>query len=127
MSFLRILAERLKSIRKLKSKTQQDVANFLNVSRANYGYYETGSQLPPIDKLVLIAEYFQVSLDYLIGNSEQQVVDVLQTIEHILFNLQNNNAVFNGQEMTDTASELIACSLESTITTGKIIERTGLK
>ena len=64
------LAVRLKEQRKLHRKTQNDVANILNVSRANYGYYEAGKQFPPVDKLVMLADYFNVSLDYLIGSEE---------------------------------------------------------
>lgn len=121
------LPERLRELRKTHGKTQSDIARLLKVSRANYGYYEAGKQSPPLDKVVVIAEHYNVSLDYLIGNSDQQVIDVFGTIQHILNNIKNNNAIFNGYAISGIESELIACSLENTIQTGKIIERNVLK
>lgn len=124
---MRNFAIRLKNQRKLKGKTQDDMARLLNVSRANYGYYEANKQLPPIDKVMTLAEYFHVSVDYLLGNEDQQVVDVMETIQHIMSNLKDNNVVLNGQELNATAHELISCSLENALRFTKTIERTVLK
>lgn len=101
------LAERLKELRLLHSKTQSDIAGVLNMSRANYGFYEAGKQHPPIDKLIILAEFFQVSVDYLVGYSDTLVVDVLETVERVLALIKSNNAVLNGQELTPAATAQI--------------------
>lgn len=61
------IAQRLIEQRRKHKKTQKDIADVLNVNRATYGLYETGVNLPPIDKLALLADYFGVSIDYLCG------------------------------------------------------------
>ena len=122
-----IFSQRLKEQRKLHKKTQDDMARLLNTSRANYGYYEAGKQLPPVDKLALLAEHFQVSMEYLIGNQDKQVVDILETIQYVMNHLKDNNVVLNGQELNDQAYSLIACSLENALHTTKTIERNVLK
>lgn len=61
------IAQRLIEQRRKYKKTQKDIADILNVNRATYGLYETGVNLPPIDKLVILADHFNVSIDYLCG------------------------------------------------------------
>lgn len=63
------LGDKLKSLRVEKRINQSDVAEFLNVDRSTYGKYETGDSSPDYDKLVRLADYFQVSLDWLLGRT----------------------------------------------------------
>lgn len=48
-------------------KTQEEMAKLLHVKRATYGEYERGKISPPLEKVELMAEYFQTSIDSLIG------------------------------------------------------------
>lgn len=64
-----MLTQRLMKLRKEKKKTQDDVANFLGISRPAYGNYENGKREPDIETLTKLADYFDVSMDYLIGRS----------------------------------------------------------
>lgn len=50
--------------------TQQQLADVLNITRQTVSLYLNGSSLPPIEKLVEIANYFNVSTDYLLGLSD---------------------------------------------------------
>ena len=59
--------ERLKQLRKEKGFTQQQVADSLGLQRELYVRYENGSRRPPIDNLVALADYFDVSMDDLVG------------------------------------------------------------
>lgn len=59
--------ERLRTLRERKGLSQEGLARALQVSRASIGYYEGGHRLPDIEVLEKIAEYFEVSSDYLIG------------------------------------------------------------
>lgn len=58
---------RLKELRVSENKTQKDVANFLHMTQAGYQNYESGETEPNIDNLIKLADYFNVSLDYLVG------------------------------------------------------------
>ena len=59
--------ERLKLIREKNKLSQKDVAKILNTTPQQYSKYELGLQLIPIDRLCILADYYQVSLDYLVG------------------------------------------------------------
>lgn len=61
--------ERLKELRSDLSLTQEQFATVLNLSRSTVAYYESGMRSPDIQKLILIADYFNVSLDYLLGRT----------------------------------------------------------
>lgn len=64
-----ITGTRLRSLRKQKGASQQEIASFLGIERPTYTAYESGASRPIryIDKL---AEYFCVSVDYLMGLSD---------------------------------------------------------
>lgn len=61
----------LKSLRTAKSLTQEDLAKILGVSRSTIGMYENGSREPDYEMLELIADYFNVDIDYLLGRSNK--------------------------------------------------------
>ena len=63
--------ERLKEIREYEGLTQREVAEFLDVARSTYAGWETGKDTIPFKKLVLLANHFKVSLDYLIGETRE--------------------------------------------------------
>ena len=56
----------LREIRIKKGYTQLKVAMDLNISREALPYYENGRRSPDLQMLVLMSEYFDVSIDYLI-------------------------------------------------------------
>lgn len=62
--------ERLKLCRKHKGITQKQMAAFCNVSERHYQSYEGGTNWPRADGLIALADYFDVSLDYLVGRSD---------------------------------------------------------
>ena len=64
------LGERLKMLRKEKRMTQMELAELLNQSLRAYQYYEAGTRHPEYDHLLALADFFNVSLDYLVGRSE---------------------------------------------------------
>ncbi len=62
--------DRLKLLREEKGLTQQDIADILKVGRPTIAGYETKRKQPDYDKINILADYFNVSLDYLLGRSE---------------------------------------------------------
>ena len=65
-----ILADRLKECRKNKNKTQKDVADYLGITECGYQNYEIRRREPKIETLNKLADYFDVSIDYLTGRSD---------------------------------------------------------
>lgn len=61
----------LKKLRLEKGKTQSEMAHFLNVANGTYNTYETGKFEPKIETLKVLADYYNVSLDYLVGREWQ--------------------------------------------------------
>lgn len=61
--------EMLKQLRQSRKMTQQDVAQFLGVDRSTYVKYERGTSDPPTATLVRLADYFNVSVDFLLGHA----------------------------------------------------------
>ena len=62
-----MITERIRDIREEKDLRQIDVARILNVSQANYSRWENGTELMPLKKLTIFCNYFNVSMDYVIG------------------------------------------------------------
>ena len=61
---------RLKEIRKSKGISQLKMAIDLNTNQNTISRYETGDREPGINELILIADYFNVSLDYLLERTD---------------------------------------------------------
>lgn len=62
--------EKLLSLRKRYSVSQTDLANAVGVSRKSIQYYESGERYPRNGVLVKLAEFFNVSVDYLTSTDE---------------------------------------------------------
>lgn len=63
---------RLRDIRKDRDLTQKDIAKVLGTSQVQYSRYEIGVRLLPIDKLVILSKYYNVSTDYLLGLTNER-------------------------------------------------------
>ena len=61
--------EHLKNLRKSKDLTQKQVANTIGISERGFQRYELNERKPTYDILIAIADFFDVSLDYLVGRS----------------------------------------------------------
>lgn len=59
--------ERMKQIRKDADKSQQDVADLLQITRQQYQLYESGKRYIPVDMLKIFCKSFNVSADYILG------------------------------------------------------------
>ena len=67
-----MFAERLKSLRKEQNLTQQKIAEKLNISRGSYAQWETERTQPSSKSLETLANFFNVSTDYLLGNTDNK-------------------------------------------------------
>ena len=59
----------LKKLRIENAKNQYEIAKILNVANSTYNGYEKETSEPNIDTLIKLANYYNVSLDYLVGRS----------------------------------------------------------
>ena len=62
--------ERIREIREERGFTQQTIAEQIFVGQRTYADYESGKTRIPVDRLLLLARFYDVSLDYLTGASD---------------------------------------------------------
>lgn len=104
----------LKLLRLLSGKSQQEIAEVLQTSRATYSNYERCAREPSVDNIIKLAEYFGVTTDFLLGHTVTQQMrdnDIEQKIiaeekDTVRF-LDENKLSFNGT-IYDLPEEQIA-------------------
>jgi len=62
--------ERLKELRLEKELSQKQLGEIVNMSKMAISHWEHGNSEPSILQLIILADYFQVSVDYLIGKTD---------------------------------------------------------
>ncbi|WP_075565928.1 helix-turn-helix domain-containing protein [Streptococcus timonensis] len=90
-------SERLKKLRKQAQLTQVDVAEKLGISQPAYASWERGVKKPTQENLVKIAQVLNVSVDYLVGNSEENS-DELDNME-LLFRMNSKGLTEEEKEV----------------------------
>ena len=86
---------RLKDLREDRDLKQSDIAKILNISQVSYGRYELGLSEPTIASLIKLADFYNVSLDYLVGRTKtkdnyvlieedlfEKLISLMKEIEH---------------------------------------------
>lgn len=68
----RTLCQRLLEQRKERNITQEDLSDKLGLTQRSYSYYESGERIPKTFKLLIIAQFYGVSVDYLLGKSDEK-------------------------------------------------------
>ena len=63
---------KLKDLREDRDIKQKDIAEFLHIKQNTYSQYENGQRQLPIDILIRLAEYYDVSTDYILGLSKEK-------------------------------------------------------
>lgn len=66
---------RLKELREENGLTQDDIANLLECSQRAYSHYESGDREVPLSTMSILASYYGVSLDYILGNENRRNKD----------------------------------------------------
>jgi transcriptional regulator with XRE-family HTH domain len=107
-----MLGDRLKALRQETGKTQESVANDLKLTRASYSHFENNRNQPDGETLIALANYYNVTTDYLLGNNQApEWATEKDTID--LGNFLNDNAKFayNGSSLTDEEKEKLRIAL----------------
>lgn len=64
--------ERIREIREDNSLTQQKIADLLHIGQRTYADYESGKTRIPVDSLLILARFYDVSMDYITGASNMR-------------------------------------------------------
>ena len=64
--------ENIRNLRIDNSYTQQQIADYLNIKQNTYSQYETGALNYPVDILMKLADFYGVSVDYLVGLTDEK-------------------------------------------------------
>lgn len=91
-----MIGKKIKKLREIEKKTQEDLAKFLGVAPQTIYKYEKEINEPDLNTTSKIAEYFNVSVDYLIGRSDEPY-----TAKEIDKKLQENGIVIAANSKVD--------------------------
>ena len=64
--------QRIRDLREDKDESQREVGEAINVPQRTYAYYESGERMVPPQVLVALAQFYNVSVDYLLGLTDQR-------------------------------------------------------
>ena len=62
----------IRNLREDNDKVQTELAEYLNVKQTTYSKYELGKINVPIEVLIKLADYYDVTIDYLVGRSKEK-------------------------------------------------------
>lgn len=107
-----LLGLRIKELRKEKGLRQSELATTLHVSQQAVGSWETGRTVPGADTLNILADYFNVTTDYLLGRPEKKDDDTKTADIEDLDKMIDNARSFGGKKMTENDREIIKAYLK---------------
>ena len=62
----------IRNLREDNDKKQQDLADYLNIKQTTYSKYELGKINIPIEVFMKLADYYKVSIDYIVGRTTKK-------------------------------------------------------
>lgn len=113
---------RLKLLREEKGLLREDLATKLNLSYSAISKYETGNRTPDDEIKIIIAKFFDVTLDYLMGNSDirnpykktsKEESDISTSLDEMKKQLATSDSLmFDGQPATKEQVQAILNAIE---------------
>ncbi len=100
-----ILMKNLVNLRKAKGLSQQKLGKEIGLARNTICQYESGNRVPDVDTLIKIAQYFNISVDYLLG-----LTDSLYTAEDYANGVKDTKKISitaDEEEILDKSREII--------------------
>ena len=98
---------RLKELRKIEKKTKLEIANALKIPLMTYNYYENEKTEPTIDTLCKLADYYGVTLDYLVGREFSNELGYLTQTQKMLLQIINELTEYNQAKLLGMAQGLL--------------------
>lgn len=126
-----MLFDRVKELSEKHGKNMKEVARDLEFSEN--AFYKWKTQSPKSETLEKVADYFNVSVDYLLGRTDEKEIkqpyyaltekderDIAKDLERLMANLESEDALaFYGEELDDEDRELLKRSLENSLIIAK--------
>lgn len=118
--------DRLRKLREEKDITQKELATILGIGSTAVNGYEMGINTPTFDRLIKLADYFNVSIDYLCGRTplksvaqENNIFDIADKLQSIMDCLELDNSIvsYHRKLLSPAEKELVKTLLSSSITT----------
>lgn len=108
---------RISELRKQAGMSQFQLASILDIATSTLGMYETGKREPSLKVMNRIANYFNVTTDYLLGRPEKKDNEIVDytALEQALDNARS----FDGEPMDDHDREILRGILKGYFTTKK--------
>ena len=115
---------RIAMLRKEMGMNQMELAKYLKLSQQTISKYENGKADPDKETLIRLSELFNVSTDYIIGNSdkrdhseltkrdEKNIAKTLDVLKDQIDNNESGELNYNGIEVTDDDAELLMDALD---------------
>lgn len=107
-----LLAERLVKLRRKYNYTQQRLADFLGITRPAYTAYERGTRQPDYETLLKLADYYDVSIDYLLGRTDNPEPSNVDKLKKIGLKKDEELHLFDIEGLTDEDIEFIKNQIE---------------
>ena len=87
-----MLSTNLRNLVSASGKTQKEIGIELGLGQQRFNFYVTGRSEPDAATLILLADYFGVSVDYLLGHEKEPTVkdDGLTELERLFLSLPHN-------------------------------------
>ena len=70
-----VMYKRIRDLREDKDLNQTEIANFLGMSQTGYSKYETGENDIPTEILIKLADFYNVSVDYLLNRTDNRYIN----------------------------------------------------
>ena len=105
------MVENLKKLRNKKGVSQQKLADTIEVSQQSVNKYENHKIEPDIQTLIKLADYFETSVDYLIGHTD--IDHVMETVSSYDLNEDEASLISNYRKLSKKQKESIRLIMEN--------------
>lgn len=107
--------DRLRLLRKAKQLTMEEVGLRLGIAKSSYAGYETEARQPPLDKLQKLALMYDVSVDYILGLTDDP--DPKKERKELKDILNKQDLMWKGQPVSEEDLKLVSEILERVVVT----------
>lgn len=107
-----MIGQTIRDLRKEKRVSQTELAKIVGVSQTTVTAWETGKAEPSSSAVSNLADYFNVTTDYLLGRPEKKDDDSKPAAVDDLDEMINNARSFGGKQMTENDREIIKAYLK---------------
>lgn len=75
------LSKKLRNLRLKRNLSQKELANALGISPSIVSSYENDERLPSLERLLALADFYNCSVDYLLGKSQKEPITLIDTTD----------------------------------------------